>query len=134
MEPTREILVGRAVARFVSIAPRKARSVIDLVRGKDVDEAIGILRYMPNSGAEYVLKVLNSAIANAEHNYSLNRGNLKVQECFVDGGPAGHGRIRVQPRARGQRYLIRKRMSHITVIVAEKPARPVRTRSKAASV
>jgi large subunit ribosomal protein L22 len=112
----------RAVARFVPIGPRKARSVIDLVRGKDVDEAIAILRYLPNSGAEYVLKVLNSAIANAEHNDKLARSALRVEECFVDGGPAGHGRIRVQPRSRGQRYLIRKRMSHITVVVAEKPS------------
>ncbi|HET6383176.1 MAG TPA: 50S ribosomal protein L22 [Armatimonadota bacterium] len=111
----------RAVARFVPMAPRKVRSIIDLVRGKDVEEAVAILQYLPNAGATPILKVLNSAVANAEHNNSLHRNQLQVQACFVDGGPAGHGRIRVQPRARGQRYLIRKRMSHITVIVGEKP-------------
>lgn len=123
----------RAVARFVSIAPRKVRAVIDLVRGKDIAEAVGILSYMPNAGAEHILKVLNSAVANAEHNHQLNRNSLKIQECYVDSGPAGHGRIRVQPRARGQRYLIRKRMSHITVIVGEKPVRPVVARPRKVS-
>jgi large subunit ribosomal protein L22 len=113
---------AKAVARFVPMAPRKVRSVIDLVRGKNIDEAVAILQYLPNAGAEHILKVLNSAVANAEHNVGLSRRSLKVQECFVDGGPAGHGRIRVQPRARGQRYLIRKRMSHITVVVGEQVA------------
>src|SRR5579872_4287010 len=124
---------ARAVARFVSMAPRKVRSVIDLVRGKPIDEAVAILQYLPNAGAEHVLKVLNSAVANAEHNLELNRNDLRVQECFVDGGPAGHGRIRVQPRARGQRYLIRKRMSHITVVVGELPPSMKRKRTAARS-
>ncbi|MDQ2732059.1 MAG: 50S ribosomal protein L22 [Armatimonadota bacterium] len=116
----------KAVARFVPIAPRKVRSVIDLVRGKNIEEAEAILKYLPNAGAEHVLKVLHSAVANAEHNNGLERAALKVEACFVDGGPAGHGRIRVQPRARGQRYLIRKRMSHITVVVGERSDRALR--------
>jgi large subunit ribosomal protein L22 len=104
------------------MAPRKVRSVIDLVRGKQVEEAVAILRYLPNSGAVHILKVLNSAVANAEHNLGLHVEALSVTQCFVDGGPAGHGRIRVQPRSRGQRYLIRKRMSHITVVVGDRSA------------
>jgi len=120
----------RAVARFVPIAPRKVRTVIDLVRGKNVDEAAAILRYTPKAGADYILKVLNSAVANAEHNNGMRSADLAISECYVDGGPAGHGRIRVQPRARGQRYLIRKRMSHITVVV-DASERPSRSRTAA---
>jgi len=76
----------RAVAKFVPIAPRKARSVIDLVRGKDIEEARAILKYLPGSGAEPVLKVLNSAVANAEHNHQLDADDLLVEACYVDGG------------------------------------------------
>lgn len=108
---------ARAHARFVRIAPRKARAVVDLIRKKDVDEALSILRYTPNRAARVVAKVLQSAAANAENNLELNRGGLVVDRIFVDEGPAYK---RVQPRARGRRFMIRKRTSHITVIVKER--------------
>lgn len=108
---------ARAVARFVHIAPRKARAVIDLIRGKGVDEALTILRFTPRNAAGVVAKVLQSAIANAENNFDMNRANLVVSKAYVDQGPSMK---RVLPRARGSANIIRKRMSHITVVVKER--------------
>lgn len=108
---------ARAYARFVRIAPRKARAVVDLIRKKDLDEALGILRYTPRRAARIVTKVLQSAAANAEHNLELNRAGLYVDQICVDEGPTYK---RVRPRARGRRFLIRKRTSHITVVVKER--------------
>jgi large subunit ribosomal protein L22 len=108
---------ARAQARFIRIAPRKARAVVDLVRRKDVDEALGILRYTPNRAAQIVAKVVQSAAANAENNFDLRRARLYVDQVFVDEGPVFK---RVRPRARGRRYLIRKPTSHITVVVRER--------------
>lgn len=108
---------ARAQARFVRISPRKARAVVDLIRRKDLSEALAILRYTPNKAAQVVEKVLNSAASNAENNHDLNRSALFVDSIFVDEGPTYR---RVQPRARGRRFLIRKRTSHITVIVKER--------------
>ncbi|MBS3942933.1 MAG: 50S ribosomal protein L22 [Dethiobacter sp.] len=108
---------AKAHARFVRIAPRKARAVVDLIRKKDVDVALSILRYTPNRAAAIVAKVVKSAAANAQNNYDLSRVGLYVDQAFVDEGPT---QKRVQPRARGRRYIIRKRTSHITVIVKER--------------
>ena len=108
---------ARAQARFVRISPRKARDVVDLVRHKDVDEALGILRYTPNRAARLVNKVVNSAAANAENNFGLSWGKLFIEKIYVDEGPVFK---RVRPRARGRRYLIRKPTSHITVVVRER--------------
>ena len=108
---------AKAQARYVRLAPRKARAVVDLIRNKDIDEALGILRYTPRLAAGVIAKVLNSAIANAEHNQELNRSSLYVDQAFVDEGPTLK---RVQPRARGRRFLIMKRTSHITVVVKER--------------
>ncbi len=108
---------ARAQARFVRIAPRKARAVVDLVRNKNVDEAMSILRYTPNRAAKIVAKVVQSAAANAENNLEMSRGGLYVDRIFVDEGPT---QKRVQPRARGRRFMILKRSSHITVIVKER--------------
>ncbi|HHX87898.1 MAG TPA: 50S ribosomal protein L22 [Firmicutes bacterium] len=108
---------ARAQARFVRIAPRKARAVVNMIKQKDVEEALGILRYTPQRGAQVVSKVLQSAVANAEHNLELARHNLYVDRAYVDEGPTLK---RVRPRARGRRYLIRKRTSHITVVVKER--------------
>ncbi len=108
---------ARAQARFVRIAPRKVRVVIDLIKEKDVEEALGILRYTPKRGAEIVSNVLKSAIANAEHNLELSRQDLYVDRAFVDEGPTLK---RVRPRARGRRFLIRKRTSHITIVVKDR--------------
>ncbi len=108
---------AKAQARFVRISPRKARAVVDLVRHKNLDEALSILRYTPHRAARLVAKVVNSAAANAENNYDLRWGNLYVERIYVDEGPVFK---RVRPRARGRRYLIRKPTSHITVVVRER--------------
>ena len=107
----------RAVARYIRISPRKVRIVIDLIRGKSVNEALAILKFTPKAASEVVIKLLNSAIANAENNLDLNRDNLYVAEIFADQGPTLK---RVMPRARGMAFQIRKRTSHITVILDEK--------------
>ncbi len=108
---------AKAQARYVRLAPRKARDVTNLIRSKDIDEALSILRYTPRRAAGVITKVLNSAIANAENNMEMNRGTLYVDQAYVDEGPTMK---RVQPRARGRRFLIMKRPSHITVVVKER--------------
>ncbi|MCR6543959.1 50S ribosomal protein L22 [Dehalobacterium formicoaceticum] len=108
---------SRAVAKHIRISPRKVRQVVDLIRGKKVDEAAAILKLTPNRGAEPVSKVLNSAIANAEHNESLNRDDLFVKTVFVDQGPTLK---RFKPRAMGRADRKLKRTCHITVVVSER--------------
>ncbi|MGI6554876.1 MAG: 50S ribosomal protein L22 [Bacillota bacterium] len=108
---------AKATAKYIRIAPNKARQVVNLIRGKDVDEALAILKFTPKRVAEVVEKVLNSAIANAEHNYDMDRENLFVSKIYVDQGPTMK---RYKPRAFGRADLIRKRTSHITVVVSEK--------------
>lgn len=111
-----EVTSAKAVAKTVRIAPRKARIVIDLIRGKQVGEAIAILKYTPRSASPIIEKVLKSAIANAEHNYDLDINKLVVEEAFVDEGPTLK---RFRPRAQGRASAINKRTSHITVVVSE---------------
>jgi len=108
---------AKAVAKHIHISPRKARRVIDLIRGKDVGEAFAILRFTAHKGTESINKVLKSAVANAEHNFAMNADNLYVKEAYVDEGPTVK---RIRPRARGRADIIRKRSSHITVVVSEK--------------
>jgi len=108
---------ARAHARFVRLAPRKVRDVVNLIRNKDLDEAFSILRYTPRRAAETVKKVVQSAAANAENNLEMKRGLLYIDQAYVDEGPTMK---RVQPRARGRRFLILKRTSHITVVVKER--------------
>lgn len=108
---------AKAVAKFIRISPRKARQVIDLIRGKSVGEAYAILKFTPNKGAAIIENVLKSAVANAEHNYDMNVDNLYVSQAFVDQGPSLK---RFKPRAMGRADGIRKRTSHITVMVSEK--------------
>ncbi|MGA9174653.1 MAG: 50S ribosomal protein L22 [Thermoactinomyces sp.] len=108
---------AKAVARYVRIAPRKARLVIDLIRGKSVDEALAILRYTPRAASPIIEKVLTSAVANAEHNHNMNTANLVVSKAYVDEGPTMK---RYMPRAMGRASRINKRTSHITVVVSEK--------------
>ncbi|HHT98709.1 MAG TPA: 50S ribosomal protein L22 [Acholeplasma sp.] len=107
----------KAIAKTVRIAPRKVRLVIDLIRGKDVKEAQAILMFTPRGASPVVLKVLNSAIANAEHNNGANVEKLYVKEAYVNEGVRLK---RMMPRAKGQGDLIQKRTSHITVVVAER--------------
>ncbi|OIJ17143.1 50S ribosomal protein L22 [Anaerobacillus alkalilacustris] len=108
---------AKAVAKQVRIAPRKVRLVIDLIRGKQVGEAIAILRHTPKAASPVVEKVLNSAIANAEHNYEMDVNNLVISEAFVDEGVTLK---RFRPRAMGRASRINKRSSHITIVVSEK--------------
>ena len=108
---------AKAHARPVRISARKAKLVVDLIRGKQVGEAIAILRHTPKSASPVVEKLLNSAIANAEHNYSLDVNSLFVSEVFVNQGPTMK---RFRPRAMGRASRINKRTSHITLVVSEK--------------
>ncbi|MDQ0286150.1 MULTISPECIES: 50S ribosomal protein L22 [Desulfofundulus] len=108
---------ARAVARYVRISPRKVRQVVDLIRGKDVREALAILRFTPKRAAVPVAKVIKSAAANAEHNYDMNPDNLYIAAAYVDQGPTWK---RYQARAMGRADLLRRRTSHITVVVKEK--------------
>lgn len=111
------MMEARAVARHIRISPRKARQVVDLIRDKDVDEALAILRFAPKGSSPIVEKVVRSAMANAENNYDMDVESLYVAECYVDQGPTLK---RIRPRARGMANRIRKRTSHITVILREK--------------
>ena len=108
---------AKAVAKYVRIAPRKVRVVMDLIRGKSVADAFAILKFTPKVGAEAIEKVLKSAVANAENNFDMNVDNLYVSSCFVDQGPTMK---RIHPRSRGQAFKILKRSSHITVAVEER--------------
>jgi len=107
----------KAIARTIRIAPRKARLVIDLIRGKNIKEAQAILMFTPRAASPIILKVLNSAVANAENNNNQNIDNLYVKEAYVNEGVRLK---RLLPRAKGQGDIIQKRTSHITVVVATK--------------
>ena len=104
----------RAIARYVRISSRKVKTVIDLIRGKQVAEARAILTATPKAATEPVMKLLNSAIANAENNKDLAVDMLYVAEVFADMGPTLK---RFRPRAQGRASRIRKRTSHITIIL-----------------
>lgn len=108
---------ARATARQVRIAPRKARLVVDLIRGKDVGEAFAILRHTNKAASPIVEKVLKSAIANAEHNYEMDASKLFICEAYVNEGITLK---RFRPRAQGRASRINKRTSHITLVVTEK--------------
>ncbi|WP_077616519.1 50S ribosomal protein L22 [Caenibacillus caldisaponilyticus] len=108
---------AKAVARQVRVAPRKARLVVDLIRGKEVGEAFAILRNTPKAASPIVEKVLKSAVANAEHNYEMDPDSLIVEKAYVDEGMTLK---RFRPRARGRADRINKRTSHITIIVSDK--------------
>ncbi|SHE81229.1 large subunit ribosomal protein L22 [Desulforamulus putei DSM 12395] len=108
---------ARAVAKFIRVSPRKARMVVDLIRGKKLNEALAILRYTPNKAAAAVTKVVKSAAANAEHNYDMDKDELVISKIYVDQGPSLK---RVMPRAMGRADIIKRRTSHITVVVSDK--------------
>ena len=109
----------RATAKNLGVSPSKVRIVLNIVRGKDYLEAVAILKNMPNVGAEYAVKVLESAGANAENNLGMNKANLYVAECFADGAATLK---RYQPVSKGRAHSIKKRTSHITFILDEKKA------------
>ena len=105
----------KAQTKYVRVSPRKARVVVDLIRGKSVEQAREILAFTNRAVAETVEKTLNSAVANAEHNNSLNPDTLVVKRAYVDEGPTLK---RIRPRAKGSASRIMKRTCHITVVVA----------------
>ena len=108
---------AKAVAKYIRIAPRKVRVVMNLIRGKSVAEAFAILKFTPKAGADVIEKVLRSAVANAENNFDMNVDELYVSSAYVDQGPTLK---RIHPRSRGQAFSIFKRTSHVTVVVSEK--------------
>lgn len=108
---------AKAVARNIRIASRKVRLVVDLIRGKQVGEALAILKHTSKAASPVVEKLLKSAIANAEHNFELDPNSLVVGKIFVDQGPTLK---RFRPRAMGRASRIHKRTSHITVVLNEK--------------
>ncbi len=107
----------RAVAKYVRVSPRKVQIVIDLIRGKQVDDALAILMYTPKSAAPVVEKLLNSAIANAENNLEMSRENLYVAEVYANQGPTLK---RYWARSHGRADLIKKHTSHITIVLDQK--------------
>ncbi|NLV79309.1 MAG: 50S ribosomal protein L22 [Rhodococcus sp.] len=119
---------ARAVARHVRVTPMKARRVVDIVRGKSVEDALAILKFAPQAAAEPVAKVIASAAANAQNNLNLDPSTLVITTAYVDEGATLK---RFQPRAQGRAFRIRKRSSHITVIV-ESVGNSTRNRRKGA--
>ncbi|WP_445162015.1 50S ribosomal protein L22 [Mycobacterium sp. Dal123C01] len=115
---TTEFPSATAVARFVRVSPTKARRVIDLVRGKSVTDALDILRWTPQAASEPVAKVIASAAANAQNNSGLDPATLVVATVYADGGPTAK---RIRPRAQGRAFRIRRRTSHITVVLESRP-------------
>ena len=112
-----------AKARFVRVSPTKARRVIDLVRGKSVTDALDILRWAPQAASEPVAKVIASAAANAQNNNGLDPSTLVVATVYADDGPTAK---RIRPRAQGRAFRIRRRTSHITVVVESRPSKDAR--------
>jgi large subunit ribosomal protein L22 len=122
---TQPAVVGKATAKYVRMSPTKVRRVVDLIRGLPASEAQAIVKFDPHAASEPVGKVLNSAIANAEHlahvrSQRLDPEDLFITEAFVDEGPTLK---RFRPRAQGRAFRIRKRTSHITIVVAPERAR-----------
>ena len=121
-DPTIDLPAARAQARYVRMSPLKVRRVVDLIRGLPAEEALSVLQFAPQAASEPVYKVLASAVANAEHNVGVtDRGSLVVREAYVDEGPTLK---RFRPRAQGRAYRIRKRTSHITIVVESRPRAP----------
>ncbi|UBH08803.1 50S ribosomal protein L22 [Macrococcus armenti] len=118
---------AKAVARTIRIAPRKVRLVLDLIRGKEVAEAIAILKLTNKASSPVVEKLLMSALANAEHNYDMNIDTLVVKEAYANEGPTLK---RFRPRAQGRASAINKRTSHITIVVADKEVKTSNTEAQ----
>lgn len=107
---------SKAIARFIRVTPRKARLVVDVIRGKRVGDAVSMLTFMPQHASNVVLKLLKSAIANAEQKNIPDVDRLKIKSAFVDQGPTMK---RVSPRAMGRANIIKKRSSHITLVLGD---------------
>ena len=109
-------LEAKAILRYARISSRKVKIVADLIRGKKVDEALAIVKFTPKASSEILEKLLKSAIANAENNHGMNRGNLIVSEIYANQGPTLK---RIRPAAKGSAVRIRKRTSHVTIKLTE---------------
>ncbi len=107
---------AKAVAKYVRVSPRKARQVIDLIRGKETAEAVAILKNTPRKASKLIEKVVNSAVANAENNFDMFAEDLHISEAYVNEGPTMK---RYRPRAMGQASPINKRTSHIIIKVSD---------------
>ena len=110
------VLEAKAVLKYARISSRKVKIVADLIRGKQVDEALAIVKFTPKASSEVLEKLLKSAIANAENNHGMNRGNLIVSEIYANQGPTLK---RIRPAAKGSAVRIRKRTSHVTIKLTE---------------
>ena len=110
------VLEAKAELRFARISSRKVKIVADLIRGKKVDEALAIVKFTPKASSKTLEKLLLSAIANAENNHGMNRGNLIVSEIYANQGPTLK---RIRPAAKGSAVRIRKRTSHVTIKLRE---------------
>ena len=115
MEET-AIIEAKATLKYARISARKVKIVADLIRGKNVDEALAIVKFTPKASSEIIEKLLKSAIANAENNHNMNHNKLYVAEIFASQGPTLK---RIRPAAKGSAVRIRKRTSHITIVVRE---------------
>ena len=110
---------ARATLKYARISSRKVKIVADLIKGKDINEALAILKYTPKASSEMLEKLLKSAIANAENNHDMKHENLYVAEIYANQGPTLK---RIRPAAKGSAVRIRKRTSHITIVLKEKEA------------
>ena len=108
---------AKAYLRYARISPRKVQIVLDLIRNQSADKAMAILQHTPKAASELLVKLLKSAIANAENNHNMEKNNLYVAECFVCPGPIMK---RIRPRAQGRAFRVLKRSSHITLVLKEK--------------
>ncbi len=108
---------SNAVARYVRVSPQKARLVMDQIRGKNVETAINMLKFAPQKAAGLILKVVNSAVANAQQNTDVDIDNLYIKKIYADEGPMLK---RIIPRASGRATRILKRTSHLTVVLNDK--------------
>jgi len=116
MEENFPVHEARASLNYARIAPRKVKIVADLIRGKKVSEALAIVKYAPKASAEIIEKLLKSAIANAENNHYMKSDDLYVAEIYANQGPTLK---RIRPAAKGSAVRIRKRTSHITIVLRE---------------
>ena len=114
-----EIKTAQATLKYARISSRKVKIVADLIRGKNVDEALAIVKFTPKASSEVIEKLLKSAIANAENNHGMKHEKLYVAEIFANQGPTLK---RIRPAAKGSAVRIRKRTSHITIVLKEKEA------------
>ncbi|MBQ4337874.1 MAG: 50S ribosomal protein L22 [Clostridia bacterium] len=111
-----EVAVATAKATYVRIAPRKVQIVLDIIRNQPADKALAILKYTPKAACEPLIKLLKSAMANAENNFNMEPSRLYVAECSVSQGPTLK---RIRPRAQGRAARINKKTSHITLVLKE---------------